>query len=89
MADPAFEEMEVQAESLIPRRPLDTRNRDDKLIQPRASDEETVHAETTPLLGPPVLINGPEKRWYNTPSVALAPEESTNLRYFGSYQPFC
>jgi hypothetical protein len=71
MADPAFAEMEAEAEPLIPRQPFSSRNRDDKSVQPPLQDED-IQAETAPLLGPPVLVNGRPKTWYNTASVCLS-----------------
>lgn len=67
MADPAFAEMETEAEMNIPG--LNYRSHPaDKL------DEEppisATQAETSPLLGPPALSDQANmKRWQNTPSV--------------------
>jgi hypothetical protein len=65
MADPSFAEMESEVETLLPpaafSRPRDYKSNP----QPHFEDE----AETSPLLGPPVLSEQPEKKWYNTPSV--------------------
>ena len=63
MANPAFVEMEAEAETLVPRVNF-RRTRDDKL-----TEETPDQPETRPLLGPPVLSGRTEKKWYNTPSV--------------------
>jgi hypothetical protein len=68
MADPAFAEMEAEAESIIPRVSF-RQSRADKLNE--ETPGQTNQAETSPLLGPPVLLDDIEKKWYNTPSVRV------------------
>jgi len=67
MADPSFAEMESEVETLLPPARF-SRARDDKSnVQPHFQADQ---AETSPLLGPPVLSEQAEKKWYNTPSVS-------------------
>jgi len=69
MADPAFAEMEAEAESFVPqvraRLPYGDRRNDEH------EEAEVRREESNPLLGPPVLSRQPDKRWYNTPSVRI------------------
>ena len=88
MADPAFVEMEAEAESLIPRNTFSRNTRDDKSPRP-AVQEDITQAETSPLLGPPVLTNGPAKTWYNTASVSSLAWRWLMKRSFGYYLHFC
>ena len=63
MADPAFAEMGEETETFIPQVRF-PRTRADKLTA-----ETPNETETNPLLGPAVLSDRLEKKWYNTPSV--------------------
>ena len=65
MADPSFTEMEAEAEGFVPRSRYQTPA--DKLNTEPHSDND--QAETSPLLGPPILSDHTEKKWYNTASV--------------------
>ena len=69
MADAAFVDMEVEAES--PSAPLLRRTasaqRNDKLNV--LTSQEEAPMDDTPLLGPPAMTGDPDKRWYNTASV--------------------
>jgi hypothetical protein len=64
MADPSFTEMEAEAEGFVPHSRCQTTGADKLNTEPH-SDQ----AETSPLLGPPVLSDHIEKKWYNTASV--------------------
>lgn len=88
MADPAFAEMEAEAESLIPRNTFSRNTRDDKSLRP-ALQEDITQTETSPLLGPPVLTNGPAKTWYNTASVYSFTWRWLMKRCFGCYPHSC
>jgi hypothetical protein len=68
MADPAFAEMEAEAESFIPRVSFQQSRADKLNVETLGQANE---AETSPLLGPPVLSDEIEKKWYNTPSVRV------------------
>lgn len=67
MADPSFAEMESEVETLLPPDGFSRAQDDKSNLQPHF---ETDQAETSPLLGPPVLSEQAEKTWYNTPSVS-------------------
>ena len=63
MADPAFAEMEAEAETLVPR----VNFRGTRAY--KLTDETLNQSEASPLLGPAALPGQLEKKWYNTPSV--------------------
>jgi len=65
MADPAFDEMEAETETFVPRTSF-RGTRADKL-----TEEAPNPPETSPLLGPPVLSEKIKKKWYNTSSVLV------------------
>jgi hypothetical protein len=66
MADPAFGEVETEAENF----PSRFNYRRNNKLRGEPAIETSPHEED-PLLGPPVLGNQIQKRWYNTPSVRL------------------
>lgn len=66
MADPAFVAMETEAEEFNNQVDL-SRRRKPGHDKPRQDDDEP--GDTTPLLGPTVLADQTDKRWYNTASV--------------------
>jgi len=83
MADPAFAEMEAEAETFVPQ----LRARIPHAERPNNEHEEAEvrREELNPLLGLPVLSRPPDKRWYNTPSVRIPyPSVVDVIRYFGS-----
>ena len=69
MADPAFAEMETEAEEFTSGASIARRRnqQDDKLMNEPLDDVE--QRDTSPLLGPTVLTDRADKPWYNTPSV--------------------
>jgi hypothetical protein len=73
MADPSFTEMEAEAEGFVPRFRYQTTRADKLNTEPHSDNDQ---AETSPLLGPPILSHHTEKKWYNTASVT----PSTKLR---------
>jgi hypothetical protein len=83
MADPAFAEMEAEAEAFMPQ----VRSRvvrADKSTD--APEEQGSREELNPLLGLHVLSRQPDKQWYNTPSVRISCLGAVNvIRYFGCF----
>jgi hypothetical protein len=74
MADSAFVGMEEEIESFDSQRTKAAGTRANKVAEEERQEllaEDPADIESTsPLLGPPVLINQNTKKWYNTPSVS-------------------
>ena len=70
MADPAFAEMEAEAETFVPQ--VGARGPRADKFNDEPEEAEAPRQELNPLLGPPVLSRQYDKRWYNTPSVRIA-----------------
>lgn len=85
MADPSFAGMEAEAETLtsgVNFRGTRAGKLNDEPL------EQINQTETSPLLGPPILSDQTEKKWYNTPSVRSKIMILLICRCFGCYRRF-
>lgn len=83
MTDPAFAETETEAEATNSRLNYRSQTADKRNGYSGIQDGQP---ETSPLLGPSVLSDQPQKRWYNRPSVC---SYRTNLADQTRYSGFC